>query len=56
MPYRRWSVCCCARKINLQRLPTLEDVPPMISETLNGQPDDFVFVRVAGARDRLLFK
>ncbi len=45
----------CARKINLLRLPHLVAVPSVLSSELVQQPSDFVFVRVATARNRLLF-
>ncbi len=45
----------CARKIDLQHLPTLVAVPSSLLEALAEQTCDFVFVQVGGSQDRLAF-
>ena len=45
----------CARKIDLQQLPTLVAPPPTLSSALTEPLSDFVFVRVARAHPRLAF-
>lgn len=45
----------CARKIDLQQLPTLVGTPSVLSRALTEPPGDFVFVRVASAHRRLVF-
>ena len=45
----------CARKIDLQQLPTLVATPSVLSRALTEPRSDFVFVRVASAHRRLVF-
>ena len=45
----------CARKIDLQHLPTLVAVPKKLLEALAEQTRDFVFVQVGASQDRLAF-
>ena len=45
----------CARKIDLQHLPTLVAVPSALLAALAKQAGDFVFVQVGAAPHRLVF-
>ena len=45
----------CARKIDLQHLPTIKAVPAVLLAALAKSSGDFVFVRVAAAEHGLAF-
>lgn len=51
----RAIVDVCTRKIDLLKPPTLVAVPSVLSRALGQPPSDFVFVRVASARNTLFF-
>ena len=45
----------CSRKVDIQHLPSLVDVPAKLLGALAEPPSDFVYVRVASSCDEMSF-